>query len=561
MIQDELKWFENLRKSPKYIELKQRPIAYFCAEYAISSELPTYAGGLGIFAGDYVREAIDQKIPLLCVGLYYREGFTCKQISSDGKIVEVCTVLRPEDAGMLPVVTLDQKEVKIAVPIQDHIVYLRAWKWEKGEVKIYLLDSHLPENSEADQHIADKLYGADREIRLKQEIILGIGGLRLVEVLGHHPSHYHLNEGHSAFLIYELIHHEMATHNLSFEEAKGLVRERVLFTNHTLVAAGNDTFSNDLVALLLTRYAREIEIPVKDLVDMGLVQQSSTFSMTILAMRAAGKINAVSRLHAKKAQEIWADHPMFPITNGIHVPTWDRVGEVEKIWENHQENKKRLLSTIRSQTGEEWEENTLLLGWARRIVRYKRPLAMVERLKRFLDMANNKERPVRLVYAGIAHPADEDGIEQLAELQYRLQMDLKGLAVYLPNYNMELAKQMIAGCDMWVNTPVVGFEACGTSGMKAALNGVLPLTTRDGWVDEVNLYKIGWNLDDANVTDEILERLEHEILPMYYTRDEQGKPNSWIELMKNARSLVENDFSMTRALRQYLEEGLGVTAP
>jgi starch phosphorylase len=176
-------------------------------------------------------------------------------------------------------------------------------------------------------------------------------------------------------------------------------------------------------------------------------------------------------------------------------------------------------------------------------------------------MANNKERPVRLVYAGIAHPADEDGIEQLAELQYRLQMDLKGLAVYLPNYNMELAKQMIAGCDMWVNTPVVGFEACGTSGMKAALNGVLPLTTRDGWVDEVNLYKIGWNLDDANVTDEILERLEHEILPMYYTRDEQGKPNSWIELMKNARSLVENDFSMTRALRQYLEEGLGVTAP
>lgn len=552
-------WFEKLKQSQSYASLKERPIAYFCAEYAISSELPTYAGGLGILAGDYVREAADQGVPLLCVGLYYREGFTCKQISTEGKIVEACTTLNPDEAGLRPVVGLDQQPIRIAVPVQDHVVYLRAWKWEQGEVKIYLLDSHLPENSEVDQHITDKLYGADREVRLKQEILLGIGGLRLLSALGHHPSHYHLNEGHSAFLIYELIHHEMKTHHLSFEEAKGRVRERVLFTNHTLVVAGNDTFSNDLVALLLTRYAQEIEIPVKELVDLGLVQQSSTFSMTILAMRAAGKINAVSKLHAKKAAAIWTDHPMFPITNGIHVPTWDKVKEGEQIWERHQENKKALLATIKEQTGQGWDEGTLLLGWARRIVRYKRPLAMVERLKRFLDLANNPDRPVRLVYGGIAHPADEDGMEQLEELRYRLERDLRGIAVYLPNYNMNLASQMVAGCDCWVNTPVVGFEACGTSGMKAALNGVLPLTTRDGWVDEVDLYKIGWNLNDVNVTDDILEKLEHEIVPMYYQRSEQGVPTEWIELMKNSRSLIENEFAMTRALRQYLEEGLGIT--
>jgi len=291
---------------------------------------------------------------------------------------------------------------------------------------------------------------------------------------------------------------------------------------------------------------------------MGLVQQSSTFSMTILAMRSAGKINAVSKLHAKKATEIWADHPMFPITNGIHVPMWDHIGETQEMWDRHQTNKRALLAEITVQTGEMWDEHTLLLGWARRIVRYKRPLAMVERMKRFLEIAHNQDRPIRLVYAGIAHPADADGIEQLAELQYRLQGDLKGLAVYLPNYNMELAKKMIAGCDMWVNTPVVGFEACGTSGMKAALNGGLPLSTRDGWVDEVDLFKIGWSLDDANVTDDILQKLEQEILPTYYTKNEQGIPTDWVTMMQNSRALIVNDFSMTRALRQYLELGMDI---
>ena len=549
MINDELNWFANFLKSDEYLKLKERPIAYFCAEYAINADLPLYAGGLGILAGDYVREAAERSVPLVAIGLYYPEGFG---ESKERKVIN------PEGAGLVRVMNASNEILKIAIPIQDHLVYFGAWKWESGEVKLYLLDSHLPENSQSDQKITAKLYGNDREVRLKQEMALGIGGLRLMEAIKIHPSHYHINEGHSAFLIYELIYHEMREHKLSLEEAREIVRERVLYSNHTLLPAGNDTFSNDLVALILDEYAREIQIPVKTLVEMGLVQQSSTFSMTLLAMRAAGKINAVSKIHANKAKDIWSDHSMIPITNGINIKEWDKIKDEDQMWVKHQANKKELLDYVKSQTGEQWSEDTLVLGWARRIVGYKRPLSIVERLKKFLEIAQNVERPLKLIYSGIAHPSDIEGNDTLAELKYRIEKDLKGIAVYLPNYDMKLAKLMVAGCDVWANTPVVGFEACGTSGMKAALNGVLPLTTKDGWVDAVELYKIGWLLDDINLTDDILDKLESEILPIYYEKNQNFASAKWIEMMKNARALILNDFSMTRALHEYLVDGMGI---
>lgn len=557
MIDDEERWFGDLEKSSNYTKLKARPVAYFCAEYALSDDLPTFAGGLGVLAGDYVREAADREIPLVAVGLYYEQGFTRQELSREGKIIEAHESKVAEEAGLTRVVTSKGDPLTVSVPIQDHNVLVRAWAWTKGMVTVYFLDTRVPQNSEADQKITDQLYVTDKELRLKQELILGIGGLRVLEALDHHPSVYHLNEGHSAFLVYELIHHEMREHGLTFEAAKMRAKERVLFTNHTLVPAGNDVFSNDLVALLLSDYAAQIQVPVKTLVDLGLVQQSSTFSMTILAMRAAGKINAVSKLHSEKAKEIWSDHPMFPITNGIHIPSWDRVGSGD-IWEMHRNNKRALLTRIVEEAGIMWDERTILLGWARRIVGYKRPLALVERMKRFSELAHDAKRPIQIVFAGQSHPSDEDGTELLSELQYRLSSDLKGVAVYLPNYNLELAQMMVSGCDVWVNTPVVGFEACGTSGMKAALNGVLPLTTRDGWVHEIELLGVGWGVDDTNVTDDILAKLEKEILPLYYESNDQGQPVDWITMMKNARELICNEFSMTRALHQYLEMGMGV---
>jgi len=534
-----------------------RPIAYFCAEYAITDKLPIYAGGLGVLAGDYVKEAADQDAPIVAVGLYYSEGFVHKELSPEGRVVDLHEGKTPEEVGLKLAKNDKGEEIRIEIPIGQTQVAVRAWVWEQKNIKLYLLDTKIPENTDSDQHITDTLYITDKETRFKQEMVLGIGGLRILLALGYHPLYYHLNEGHSALLIYELIHHEMKEHALDFVAAKSLVRERVLFTNHTLVAAGNDVFSNDLVGLLLAKYSVEIAIPVKELVDLGLVQQSSTFSMTILAMRVAGKINAVSKLHAKKARDIWSDHPMVAITNGIHIPTWDQIGEGE-MWSTHRENKRKLLNIIQQQTGTVWEDTTLLLGWARRMVRYKRPLALVERLKQFGEMARDANKPIHVVFAGLSHPADTDGQEMLEELQYRLSSDLKGVAVYLPHYNLELSGAMTAGCDVWINTPVVGFEACGTSGMKAALNGNLPMSTRDGWVDEIEMYQVGWALDDVELTKNMMDTLNNSILPMYYEQNAQGVPEAWVNMMQNARSLIKNEFSMTRALAQYLEL-IGVT--
>jgi len=557
MIVDDKKWLEQFKKSINFHSLEERPIAYFCAEYALSADLFLYAGGLGILAGDYVRECGDQGIPLVAVGIYYTRGFTHKELSIEGKVVNLHHERGVVEVGLKTVTNKKGEVITITVPMSDKKVIVRAWVFEYKTVKVYLLDTKSNQNGEQDQHITDTLYSTDKEIRLKQEMVLGIGGLRLLEKLGIHPSHYHLNEGHSAFLIYELIHHEMREHELSFEDAREHVRERVLFTNHTLVAAGNDIFSNDLVALQLSEYAKEIQIPVKRLVDMGLVQQSSSFSMTMLAMRSAGKVNAVSKLHSMKAKEIWADHPMFPITNGIHLPTWDQVGEKD-IWNVHKENKRKLIRIIKEQTRTIWDEKTIILGWARRMVKYKRPLAIVERLKQFKELATNEQRPIHVVFAGLVHPEDDDGREALEELQYRLTSDLKEVAIYLPHYDMDLAKFMTAGCDVWINTPVVGFEACGTSGMKAALNGVLPMSTRDGWMDEVEMLGLGWALRDSDLTEQMLETLKDKILPLYYQRDQAGIPQNWVKMMRNARELIRNEFSMTRALKQYLTEGMGI---
>lgn len=529
-----------------------RPIAYFCAEYALSDKLQIYAGGLGVLAGDYVREAGDSGLPLVAVGLYYSEGFVHKELSPEGRIVYLHEGCSPEEVGLYLAKDERGEEVKISIPIGQSIVWVRVWVYEYKSVKVYLLDTKVAENSAEDQHITDTLYITDKEVRFKQEMVLGIGGLRALLAMGVHPAFYHLNEGHSGLLIYELIHHEMQEHSLSFEEARAKARERILFTNHTLVAAGNDVFSNDLAALMLAKYSQEIAIPVKQLVDLGLVQQSSSFSMTMLAMRAAGKINAVSKLHGEKAKEIWTDHPMTYVTNGIHLPTWDKVGDKD-MWAQHRENKRALLKEISERTGTVWEDRALLLGWGRRMASYKRPLAIVERLKQFGEMARDANRPVHVIFAGISHPADQDGQKLLEELQYRLVSDLKGVAVYMPHYNLELSSLMTAGCDVWINTPVVGFEACGTSGMKAALNGDLPFSTRDGWMAEVEMYGLGWGLPDNDLTEKMIEILNNDIVPLYYDQNEKGVPEKWVAMMQNARELIKNEFSMTRAMKQYLE--------
>ncbi len=555
--EQDIRWFETFRASEEFARLQRRPIAYFCAEFGLAEHVPTYSGGLGILAGDVIREAADRGMPFVGVGLYYHEGYACDLTDESGKPVGVCFRHDPVKMGLEPVLDAQGKRLLLKIPVAMASVTVQVWQWKQKDVSVYLLDTDIEPNSPADRRITDRLYVGDKETRFKQQLILGVGGLRLVETLGMHPSVWHLNEGHSALLALELIRHQMEERGIGFAEAKQFARRRVVMTNHTLVAAGNETYSNDLVAMLLAGYAEELQVPVNELVKFGLVQESSTFSMTMLALRMAGVVNAVSKLHAEKAKEIWGDHPMVAVTNGVHVPTWDRIAtDVDApgaFWAAHQVRKAELLAHIEKTTGKAWGKDELLIGWARRFVQYKRPLALLEDMAALVEIARNADRPVRFVFAGIPHPDDENGVALLATLMEHVGGDLADCVAYLPDYDIALGQMLTSGCDVWLNTPVVGFEACGTSGMKAALNGVLPASTNDGWVYEAELYKVGWILDSVRVSAEALRTIREDIAPMYYDRGTDGVPALWEEHMRNARAMAMSQFSATRMLRDYIE--------
>lgn len=554
MQHDDTLWFKQFATSNEFKFLKDHPIVYFCAEYAINDVIPTYAGGLGILAGDIIREAASQDIPLIAVGLYYHEGYLYHDLDKEGVVIKTQPLIDPSDVELTPVVDRQNNRIVVAIPIQDSLVSIQAWSLEIGSVKIYLLDTRIQENAEGDRRITDRLYVASKEVRFKQELVLGLGGLRLLQALKIEPIGYHLNDGHSALLALEIAKYEMKKHQHTLQEELDNTRRHIFFTNHTLVAAGNDTYNADLASVLLSGFAKELEVPVNDIVRLGLVADSSIFSMTLLALRMASKVNAVSKIHAEKAKEIWSDHPMIPITNGIHIKTWDKLSGNENIWEKHQENKRALLKYIHDATGVTWGEDALLLGWARRIVGYKRPLALFEKLQEFKKIADSSDRPIHVVLSGLSHENDLEGEVILKQIRKIVTEDLKGSVVYLPGYRMLIAQLMVAGCDVWLNTPIVGFEACGTSGMKAALNGVLPCSTADGWVAEAELFKLGWLLQNENLGEDIISILTREIVPLYYNRDVNRVPQEWLKMMENARDMALNQFNATLMFKKYIEE-------
>jgi len=536
-------WFGRFRSTRRFARLRKHPVAYFCAEYALDPRLPFYAGGLGVLAGNMVREAADRELPLVAVGLRYRLGYYLGESPASASV------------GLEAVLDAKGDRLLVGVPIERRIVSVQAWRWRRGTVEVLLLDTDLEANAPTDRHIVDRLYVDDRQVRLEQEVILGVGGLRMLEALGVSPSVYHLNEGHSAILTLELTHRLMCERGLSFDLARQSARSLTVLTNHTLVPTGNETFSNDLVSAILVRYAEELGVPVSELIKLGLVQESSIFSMTMLALRMSSHVNAVSRLHAEKAKEIWTSHPMETITNGIHLPTWNLVGDdvsgAGDLWRAHQERKGLLLERVRKETGRDWGRDDLLVGWARRIVSYKCPLAVFDDLHRLAGLARDSRRPVRLVFSGQAHPGDGEGQNLKAKLMEIIDGELSDVAVFLPDYGLLTAPTIVAGCDVWLNTPIVGFEACGTSGMKAALNGVLPCSTRDGWMAEAT--DIGWMLDNENVGSNFLDVLERDIIPLYYCRDENGVPVKWEGNMRHARRTIVDRFGAGRMLKDYIE--------
>ncbi|MBI2309306.1 alpha-glucan family phosphorylase [Candidatus Collierbacteria bacterium] len=552
-------WFNDFNTSDLYRQLQLRPVAYFCAEFCLYDrtiyetgpqmrrDLPIYAGGLGILSGDVIREAADRNFPLVGVGLFY----------SDSRDLGVA------QRRLKMVLDNHRNLIIVKIPLQDRHIYVAAYVWQEKGVPIYLLTTDISLNEPRDRAITSTLYPGDKEKRLQQEIVLGLGGLRFLEVLGIHPAVYHLNEGHSAFLAIEIIRHEIEERLIPFDQAQALAKRRIVFTNHTLLPGGNDVFSNDLIAANLAKLGEEMMVPVNELVKLGLIQESSLFSMTILSLRSAQTANAVSQFHAKKAIEIWPDHPMNSITNGIHLSTWDRTGvgneldwfgQESDIRDRHKENKRKLLSYVEKVSGLKWSENVLLAGWGRRIAGYKRPQAIFQEVDRLAGIFRDKDRPVRLVISGTPHPADEDGQREIIEIGEIIKTKLSDVACYLKGYNFEIAGAMTAGCDLWLNTPAVGFEACGTSTMKAMLNGNLLVSTRDGWLDEIEINNVGWELNDADPGADFLGVLDREIRPQYYAVNNSDPADKWLQKMRQGREIIAYRYSTSRMLKEYVEK-------
>jgi starch phosphorylase len=559
------------------------PVAYFCAEYGITDLLPVYSGGLGVLAGDITQEAAERDLPFLAIGLYYKKGYFHQFVDSEGQN-ESPQRSNPADVPLELVKDGKGETLLVEVPVQERIVYAQVWQYTLANSHtLYLLDTDHWKNNEADRAITDQLYGGDQDKRIQQEIVLAIGGFRLLHALNITPSVFHMNEGHSAFLTLELIRVVMQSDKLSFADALAQVKKKLVFTNHTLVAAGNDMFPEERIRYYLGKYAFDSGIGIDNVLSLGKnSEQPDRFSMTMAAMRASVTANAVSKLHAKKARELWPDFSLIPITNGVHLPAWvapewqqlwdkffpewrqetsnpkvwRKVFGIphSAIWQTHRELKGKLLDEVYAREGIRLDEDTLTVVWARRFATYKRPdllFSDVERLKKLLF---DEERPVQIIVAGKSHPADSQGKQIIEHIEYLSNYQLKRRAIFVDNYSIGLARYLVSGADIWLNTPVFGLEASGTSGMKASANGVVQCTVPDGWAYEVDWYGLGYSLPIDHTDEELYRLFEQKIIPTYYRRSADQLPELWISMMKETISTVSPYFSSTRLVQEYVNK-------
>ncbi|MER3430205.1 MAG: alpha-glucan phosphorylase [Blastocatellia bacterium] len=604
-----------------------RPIAYFCAEYGIHNSLPNYSGGLGILAGDHLKSASDLNIPLVAVGLLYRFGYFRQRIAHDGWQEESYSDIFASELALSRVLDNEGRPVKVMVHIRGREVYAAAWLAKVGRISLYLLDTNLPENAAIDRLITGHLYGGDSQTRIVQEKVLGIGGIRLLKKLGFDPSVYHLNEGHSAFLTLELAHDYLQSNPLaSFEEARLAIREKCVFTTHTPVAAGNDVFSPDELRYCFDkRFIDGLKLTEEQFLGLGRVRpqdSTETFGMTPFALRMSRSVNGVSRKHAEVSRNLWRE--MFPeaaspenvpiiyVTNGVHPSTWIspviqdlyrrmigpdwpkliRVPEKwskaiksisdEEIWKAHMALKNLLVAfvrqkTLRTETGLyetiNERENTsslfspdvLTIGFARRVAAYKRWDLLFTDLERLLQLVDNPERPVQFVFAGKAHPQDKTAKQILRDLMsINHNSDWQRRAVFIEDYDHRIARYLVQGVDVWLNVPRRPLEASGTSGMKAAMNGVLNFSILDGWwpegFNQQNGFAIGGLTTgdneevDREDAEALYDTLETQVIPRFYDRKASGMPSAWIEMMKNSIASLTPKFSSDRMLREYIEK-------
>jgi len=607
----------------------EHPVAYFCAEFGIHNSLPLYSGGLGILAGDHLKSASDLRVPLVAVGLLYRYGYFRQRLRNDGWQEEHYGETFPNDLPITLIKNPEGAPLRIEVAIRERNVLAQVWRADVGMVQLYLLDTNIPENVETDRWVTGHLYGGDRETRIVQEMLLGIGGIRLLRKLGVQPHVFHLNEGHSAFLTLELAREVIRERQVKMSEAIPIVREQCVFTTHTPVAAGNDEFDASLVTRAFGgEYVNELGLSAEEFLALGRVDpdnNSERYGLTPLAIRMCRSTNGVSRKHGEVSRALWqqlfpgktvAEVPISYITNGVHAPTWvspllrhlfenyighdwqkqlrdetawsaavARISD-EDLWAAHAMLKERLIAFVRHRAtqsrlaaGEKadyieaakrmFDHEVLTIGFARRVAGYKRWNLLLSDQQRLLRLINNQERPVQFVFAGKAHPQDEGSklvLQQLALWKY--DPAVRHHAVFLEDYDQEIARQMVQSVDVWLNVPRRPLEASGTSGEKVAMNAGLNLSILDGWwlegYDGTNGFAIGTGDDlasgsdgdvsviDAVDAESLYRTLEEEVVPRFYTRDEKGLPRQWIAMMKRAIETLAPRFNSNRMVEDYV---------
>ena len=611
-------WFQQ-----KHPQAPLTCVAYFSMEFMLSEALPIYSGGLGNVAGDQLKAASDLGVPVVGVGLLYQQGYFRQVIDKDG----AQQALYPyNDPGQLPITPLRHPNgewLRLEIALPGYSVWLRAWQVQVGRVKLYLLDSNDPANIPVHRGITSELYGGGPELRLKQELLLGIGGWRLLRALGIQPEVCHLNEGHAAFAVLDRARSFMEETGQPFEVALAATRVGNLFTTHTAVAAGFDRFAPTLIEQYLSGYAQQkLGIQINNLLALGRQNpndSSENFNMAYLAIRGSGSVNGVSRLHGKVSRQLF--EPLFPhwpadevpvghVTNGVHMPTWDSapaddlwtgacgkgrwLGTTENLeqdirrvsdaslWQFRIAASKALVAHARRRLSRQlaasgappgevedakllFDPNALTLGFARRFATYKRPNLLLHDPQRLLRLLSNSQRPVQLIIAGKAHPADQAGQALIQEwVHFIRRPETRPHVIFLSDYDMHLTERLVQGVDVWINTPRRPWEACGTSGMKVLVNGGINLSELDGWWTEAYTPEVGWALGDgqehgddpawdAAEAEALYDLLEREVIPEFYTRDASGIPTAWIKRMRESMARLTPRFSAERTVREYTE--------
>jgi glycogen phosphorylase len=602
-------------------EVDKGQIAYFSFEFGLHESCPVYAGGLGILSGDHLKEASDLGLPLVGVGFIYQQGYFTQNITEDGWQETRNYFLNFEEMPIIPLLDADDKPVKISVMLSDRAVWARLWKIQVGRISLYLLDSNLEENTQSDRQLTARLYSNDLEVRISQEILLGIGGVRALRRLGLHPTVWHMNEGHSAFLGLERVREYITQNGVDFAKAAEEVRKTSVFTTHTPVPAGNDQFPVWLVEKFFYNYWPQLGLSRDEFVQLASHAQpwGETFSMPVLALRLSEYANGVSKLHGQVSRKMWqflwpekeeSEVPISHVTNGVHngswlarrtgdlfeqylgadwadhlddAAMWDKVLDIpdEELWAVKRHLKRKLVMFANRRVRRQWLSNTvhpvqviaggamlepysLTIGFARRFATYKRGYLIFRDFDRLLRLINDEDRPVQIVFAGKAHPADEPG-KMLIQQVYRAVKDARtgGRLVFMDDYDMNVARYLVQGVDVWLNTPRRPNEASGTSGMKAALNGTLNFSILDGWWYEGFNGKNGWAIgdgseyadhnqqDDADAAS-LYDTLENQIIPLYYSgRSGDAMSHEWVRMVKESIRTLSPQFSMSRMVKEY----------